>query len=603
MVIYSTWWSFLLVFIMIHSKGPSAGCRFSSGWGWVVTAHALPGALVVAPGDEAGGSGNSASATAATRTSHSSDSTGDAHSFTVEVNEGTDLEPVDEQTRIDTMVRAFQRLPEPELARLGVDITGDKIESGSERATRLREAWVKRQAELKNAVDSMVKPAEFMAEIAAKLRDTQYHMSSGTTGNPPVPPMGAEAEAGVVSSLRELEGLVDDVDNARDFHTIGGWPILVGMLEPHHSTSVQAAAAWAIGTAVKNSYDYQLWALESRQSHPIQLSVKQQQQPATGDVNTKGETVGGTGADLHGQLTCLEKLVSLLYNVGTATDTGSRATAQQEDELQRRVLYAISSAIRGNTDVQEAVVAIGHDRVYPSGSTGTTAGTGTGTASIFLDYLALAASASTQGTAAGLSNNRTTTTATPTTTATTTDATGTSPAPRPVSAEIVRKVWAIVADMLEERAYIKGELAATPDLPPEALPQLLSLRLLGDNFCTAAWAERAVRALLGVWGEYQASGGGVVAAGRIVSDDLPAGGEEADDARLARRRSEAATLRASMSSLLIVVKQLLTQSPSVWESHAELVRVLQVQVLILSDLQGSADEALASSAKDILTLL
>lgn len=159
--------------------------------------------------------------------------------------------------------------------------------------------------------------------------------------------------------------------------------------------------------------------------------------------------------------------------------------------------------------------------------------------------------------------------------------------------------------MLEERAYIRGELASTPDLPPEALPQLLSLRLLGDSFCTVEWAQRAVRALLSVWGEYHRRGEGVDdAAGRIVPDGGAVGTTAVEDkAVLARKRVEGATLRASMSSLLIVVKQLLTQSPSVWESRTDLLRVLQVQLLILSELQGHANEALALSAKDVLTLL
>ena len=55
----------------------------------------------------------------------------------------------------------------------------------------------------------MVKPAEFMADIAAKLRDTRYLEPDGS---------GADGEASVVALLRELEGLVDDVDNARVHH-------------------------------------------------------------------------------------------------------------------------------------------------------------------------------------------------------------------------------------------------------------------------------------------------------------------------------------------------------------------------------------------------
>ena len=182
----------------------------------------------------------------------SSSSSSSSPSFTVEVHEGTDSEPVDEQTRLDTMLRAFQRLPAPELARLDVDDITTPVESGTERAERLKKAWTQRQAELKNAVDSMVKPAAFMADIAAKLRDSRYYVKQSGTGSADGANNDRDVEERqVLSLLRELEALVDDVDNARDFHTIGGWPVLVELLESHHSSAVQAAAAWTIGTAVK----------------------------------------------------------------------------------------------------------------------------------------------------------------------------------------------------------------------------------------------------------------------------------------------------------------------------------------------------------------
>ena len=44
----------------------------------------------------------------------------------------------------------------------------------------------------------------------------------------------------------------------KDFHTIGGWPVLSSLLADRHAPAVRAAAAWAVGTAVKNSYDYQV---------------------------------------------------------------------------------------------------------------------------------------------------------------------------------------------------------------------------------------------------------------------------------------------------------------------------------------------------------
>ena len=64
-------------------------------------------------------------------------------------------------------------------------------------------AWTKRQKELIVAMASVAKPAEFMAEIALKLRENNQSLSE------------------CVESLKELESLLSDIDNARDFYTIG----------------------------------------------------------------------------------------------------------------------------------------------------------------------------------------------------------------------------------------------------------------------------------------------------------------------------------------------------------------------------------------------
>ena len=71
------------------------------------------------------------------------------------------------------------------------------------RAENLKTAWSKRQEELKIAMASVAKPAEFMAEIALKLRENNQSLNE------------------CIESLKELESLLSDIDNARDFYTIG----------------------------------------------------------------------------------------------------------------------------------------------------------------------------------------------------------------------------------------------------------------------------------------------------------------------------------------------------------------------------------------------
>lgn len=79
----------------------------------------------------------------------------------------------------------------------------------------MKVAWTKRQEELKIAMASVVKPAEFMAEIAVKLRENNQSISES------------------VESLKELESLLSDIDNSRDFYTIGKilYPLLLNQFD------------------------------------------------------------------------------------------------------------------------------------------------------------------------------------------------------------------------------------------------------------------------------------------------------------------------------------------------------------------------------------
>lgn len=86
---------------------------------------------------------------------------------------------------------------------------------GTSRAESLLESWNQRQQELKEAMAEMVKPVEHMANITAQLQspDISHH----------------EMEMLLV----ELESNLGDIDNARDFHTIGGWSVLSSFLSSH----------------------------------------------------------------------------------------------------------------------------------------------------------------------------------------------------------------------------------------------------------------------------------------------------------------------------------------------------------------------------------
>ena len=281
------------------------------------------------------------------------------------------ITPSDEQTALNAIISALKRLPSTELERLGLDINAEYV-ANTPSGAALREAWRRRQAELKTAMSSIVKPAEAMANLTTRMMDNAT---------------GVEEK---VSALLELESLLIDVDNARDYHTIGGWPSLVALLALNQPVSVRTIAAWAVGTAVKNDYDYQLWTIEN----------------VTDPISTTTTT------------TCIELLAAALssadYNEGN-------------EELQKKALYALSSASRGNVDVQGKLLDLDD--------------------SVLENLLAIVVR-------------------------------------EEVSVELIRKVWSFIGDMLEERRYVKVEMVSEQRLEdvlsgPE-MEMVQKMKLLGD---------------------------------------------------------------------------------------------------------------------------
>ena len=118
--------------------------------------------------------------------------------------------------------RTLGKLPDSELARLGLTeiMSGNvTVLEGSPGATQLLEVWRQRQQEIKDAMAAVVKPAEAMAGIIKTVRDAEASPSSGSG-----------SEEMILARLEELESFLEDVDSARDFHTIGGWVELADLL-------------------------------------------------------------------------------------------------------------------------------------------------------------------------------------------------------------------------------------------------------------------------------------------------------------------------------------------------------------------------------------
>ena len=77
----------------------------------------------------------------------------------------------------------------------------------------------------------------------------------------PLTPTPTQVED-LIFELGELEYLLSDLDVARDFYILGGWPILINLLS-HSDPSILDLALHCVGTAVKNAGEFEDWMLEN----------------------------------------------------------------------------------------------------------------------------------------------------------------------------------------------------------------------------------------------------------------------------------------------------------------------------------------------------
>ena len=146
--------------------------------------------------------------------------------------------------------------------------------TGAPLAQRLRAVWVRRQAELQEAIAGMQTEGQIIQGLLSDL------VSEPDSGNGTDAAARGTSAAVVekkvsrrttttrgcllcclsptrvlpvqVSLLRDLEYHVSSVINAEDFVTMGGLPVLFSAIESDPSLSVAYHAAWVLGTAVKN---------------------------------------------------------------------------------------------------------------------------------------------------------------------------------------------------------------------------------------------------------------------------------------------------------------------------------------------------------------
>jgi hypothetical protein len=198
----------------------------------------------------------------------------------------------------EMMHRTLSKLPPDEQQRIGglpqlPQEASAKLTPEQRKAfeARMKQIWEQRQEELrqmqndhladlpqllKDRIDSLKRyvenPIQGLQQVS--LADNKQQDENYLNGD-------------IVGVLQDLEYQLTDLDMARDFHTLGGWPVLASLLadavHESHSTNntqqeqqlsdedwnkvnlIQALAAWIMGTAVKNTHEFSPYATEEVQ--------------------------------------------------------------------------------------------------------------------------------------------------------------------------------------------------------------------------------------------------------------------------------------------------------------------------------------------------
>ncbi|POM66581.1 Hsp70-like protein [Phytophthora palmivora] len=212
-------------------------------------------------------------------------STDEAELTDVEADEAPAAEPNWNHEKIYDVLQA---LPEPPKVE-GMDIheAHEKL-SPAEFRKQIVTLWKKRQAELKEALESLQDDAKYLGKLFEQFKDAEQR---GDTD-------------GQLSVLEVLEWEVQDLDKTHVFNFIGGFGIIAEYL---NSTNlpIRASAAWVVGSAAKNYKDGQEWAIDAG---------------------------------------VIPKLVDSLTLEIPSTET----TAKDVLEVKKKAIYALSSLVRSN---------------------------------------------------------------------------------------------------------------------------------------------------------------------------------------------------------------------------------------------------------------
>jgi len=186
----------------------------------------------------------------------------------------------------EMMHRTLSKLPDKEKERIGLPVqpenTKQKVTT-EQRALfqeQMKLIWERRQEELRAFEDDhLADLPEILKDRIQRIRDYLTDPYTHLVGMDLQEPGNPNQVTHIVSVLKDLEYQLSDIDMARDFYTLGGWPLLLSLVsnKVHVSTNqtaeatdemngkvhaIQAHAAWAVGTAVKNTGEFIPFAVE-----------------------------------------------------------------------------------------------------------------------------------------------------------------------------------------------------------------------------------------------------------------------------------------------------------------------------------------------------
>jgi len=271
-----------------------------------------------------------------------------------------------------TMYRALLSLPKDEIDRMGGDLpslpsndtkVGEEAWDEFERAVRMR--WESRQTQLKIIEDEYLVNAPTLLRdriealegyIVSPLGHLQRLLIEGESNSNGGGDEDDKEDSDIVWVLDDLDFQLMDIDMARDFHTMGGWPLLVSLLtdsihgindidtvSPKITNSthiankdtlelvwkIQGLASSAIGSAVRNIAEFQSWVLE--------------------DFD---DLVTAHGDDGDQSTTRTNVLSILTSKLDSYTSDSSSLIPWREDDLFLKKIYrelhALGSLLRGN---------------------------------------------------------------------------------------------------------------------------------------------------------------------------------------------------------------------------------------------------------------